>query len=95
MKKENAEEKLFSKLLNNDKDLISELTFKKLIDDPNSTIQIEILKIFADSSLKLPEAIIINKIFSPNDEIRAAAIKNFTIILEVHSISTIPASCSH
>ena len=75
--------KLFSKLLNNDKDLISELTFKKLIDDPNSTIQIEILKIFADSSLKLPEAIIIDKIFSPNDEIRAAAIKNLENLSKV------------
>ena len=75
--------KLFSKLLNNDKDLISELTFKKLMDDPNSTIQIEILKIFADSSLKLPEAIIIDKIFSPNDEIRAAAIKNMENLSKV------------
>jgi len=75
--------KLFSKLLNYDKDLILELDFQKLIDDPNSKIQIEILNILAESSIKIPENLIIDKIFSPNNEIRAAAIKNLATISKI------------
>ncbi|MFW9940003.1 MAG: hypothetical protein ACFFFT_03110 [Candidatus Thorarchaeota archaeon] len=68
--------KLLSKLLNYNSDLLLELDIQKLLDDPNSKIQIEILNILAESSIKLPENLIIDKIFSSNDEIRAAAIKN-------------------
>jgi len=75
--------KLFSRLLNRDKELIAELDIKKLIDDPNSKIQIEILKIFAESSLNLPETIFFDKIFSSNDEVRAIAIKNLNNLGEV------------
>jgi HEAT repeat protein len=70
--------KLFSRLLETDKALIMDLDIKKLLDDPNSKIQIEILKIFAESSLDLPETIIIDKIFSSDDEIRAIAIKSLS-----------------
>ncbi len=68
--------KLFSRLLKRNNDLISYLNIKKLIDDPHSKIQVEILNILAYSSYKIPIEIIIDKIFHVNNEISAAAIKN-------------------
>ncbi|MFX1425286.1 MAG: MFS transporter [Promethearchaeota archaeon] len=68
--------KLLSRLSKEDKDLISKIDYVKIMNDPNSKIQIEILDILANSSVSLPDNIIIDKIFNANDETRAAAIKN-------------------
>ncbi|MHA2282473.1 MAG: HEAT repeat domain-containing protein [Promethearchaeota archaeon] len=68
--------KLASRLIKNDRELINELKLKRLIYDPNSKIQIEVLKIFADSTFKIPDNIIIDKISHSNNEIRAVAIRN-------------------
>lgn len=68
--------KLFSRLLKGKTDLIQKVDFRKLLNDPNANIQIEILNILAESSTSLPDNIIIDKIFNANNEIRAAAIKN-------------------
>lgn len=69
--------KILSRLIkrNND-DLILDINIKKLINDPNSSIEVEILNLLADSSYILPIDIIIGKIFHVNHEISAAAIKN-------------------
>ncbi|MFX1301916.1 MAG: hypothetical protein ACFE9X_01020 [Promethearchaeota archaeon] len=68
--------KLFFRLLKRNNDLISYLNIKKLIDDPHSKIQAEILNIIAYSSYKIPIETLIDKIFHVNNEISAAAIKN-------------------
>ncbi|MHA2392884.1 MAG: MFS transporter [Promethearchaeota archaeon] len=67
---------LFSRLSKMNKELLEGFDFRNLINDPNSKIQIEILNTFAESSLKLPDSIIIEKIFHNDDEVRAAAIRN-------------------
>ena len=68
--------KLLSRLLTKNNDLLLNLNIKNLINDPNSRIQAEILNLLAESSLKLPIEILINKIYHTNNEISAAAIKN-------------------
>ncbi|MCK4779390.1 MAG: hypothetical protein KAT57_04345, partial [Candidatus Lokiarchaeota archaeon] len=68
--------KILSRLSVKNKDLILNLNTKKLINDPDSTIQVEILNLLAASSYKLPIDTIIDKIFHINNEISAAAIKN-------------------
>lgn len=68
--------KLISRLTQTNKEFLEGLDFKDFINDPNSKIQIEILNMFAESSLKLPENIIVEKIFHNDDDIRATAIKN-------------------
>jgi len=68
--------KLISRLLHLDNDFFSNLNLNNLINNPDSRIQVEILSIFAEYSLKIPVNIIIDKIFNSNNEISAAAIKN-------------------
>ncbi len=68
--------KIISRLLKKNKDLIFNLNIEKLINDPDNTIQVEILNLLADSSYILPINLIIDKIFHINNEISAAAIKN-------------------
>ncbi|MFX1596713.1 MAG: HEAT repeat domain-containing protein, partial [Promethearchaeota archaeon] len=68
--------KIFTKLLEKNNDLISTINIKKLVNDPNSKIEVEILNILAGSSYKLPIETLINKIFHINNEISAAAINN-------------------
>jgi len=68
--------KLLTRLFKINNDLVSKINIKKLINDPNSKIQVEVLKIFSEIPRKLPEDIIIEKIFHTNKEISAAAIKN-------------------
>ena len=68
--------KIISRLLKKNKDLILNLNIEKLINDPDNTIQVEILNLLADSSYILPIDLIIDKIFHINNEISAAAIKN-------------------
>jgi len=68
--------KVLSRLRGLKKDLPLNIDIKKLIDDPNSKIGVEILNLLADTSYELPIDIILDKIFHTNDEISAAAIKN-------------------
>ncbi|MFX0038196.1 MAG: HEAT repeat domain-containing protein [Promethearchaeota archaeon] len=58
------------------KKIFPNLNIKKLIDDPNSKIVVEIFNLLADNSYEIPVDIIIDKIFHVNNEISAAAIKN-------------------
>ena len=68
--------KVISRLSTKNKDLLLNLNINNLINDSNSRIQTEILKLIAESSLKIPVELIINKMFHTNKEISAAAIKN-------------------
>ncbi|MFX1348339.1 MAG: HEAT repeat domain-containing protein [Promethearchaeota archaeon] len=68
--------KIFKRLLKKNSDLILKLDINKLINDPNSRIQVEILNLLAESSYIIPIDTIIEKIFHINNEISAAAIKN-------------------
>ncbi|MFX1259560.1 MAG: hypothetical protein ACFFAN_17030, partial [Promethearchaeota archaeon] len=68
--------KLLSRLFEKKKGSITQLNLKELINDPNSKIQVEILKIIANSSYKLPTDIIIDKINHTNKEISSMAIKS-------------------
>ncbi|MFW9818519.1 MAG: sister chromatid cohesion protein PDS5 [Candidatus Thorarchaeota archaeon] len=68
------------KILRRSKSKINEdlfkLSVKKLINDPNSRIVVEVLNFLADRSYTLPIGTIIDKIFHKNNEISAAAINN-------------------
>ncbi|MHA2258045.1 MAG: HEAT repeat domain-containing protein [Promethearchaeota archaeon] len=68
--------KLLRRIFDKNDDIYLKLDIKKLINDSNSKIQIEILNLLSETSLKISGDIIIDKIFHKNDEIRAAAIKN-------------------
>ncbi|MFX1573093.1 MAG: HEAT repeat domain-containing protein [Promethearchaeota archaeon] len=68
--------KVISRLLDKNKDLIEYLNIIKLINDPNSKVQVEILKIISNSSLILPIEIIFDKINHSNKEISSIAIKS-------------------
>ena len=72
--------KLLARSLKKDSDLFSKINIKKLINDPNSKIQVELLNIFSEFPHKLPEDIIIEKVFHSNKEISAAAIKNLKFL---------------
>ncbi|MFX1461878.1 MAG: HEAT repeat domain-containing protein [Promethearchaeota archaeon] len=68
--------KILRILLEKNNDLISTINIKKLVNDPNSKIEVEILNILADYSYKLPIELLMSKIFHINNEISAAAINN-------------------
>lgn len=68
--------KILSRLIEKDNDLILQIDVKKLINDPNPKIGIEILNITASISYELPIAFIIDKIYHINNEFSAAALKN-------------------
>ena len=68
--------KLISRLIFLDNEFLSNLNLNNLINNPDSRIQVEILNLLSDYSLKIPVEIIIDKIFNSNNEISAAAIKN-------------------
>ena len=68
--------KLISKLIQQEEELILKLDIKKLIDDPDNKIQIEIFNVLEESTFPIPINIILNKISHPHREIRAAAIRN-------------------
>ena len=72
--------KLLARSLKKYSDLFSKINIKKLINYPNSKIQVELLNIFSEFPRKLPEDIIIEKIFHSNKEISAAAIKNLKFL---------------
>ncbi len=77
--------KLLTRLLKIDGDLVSKINIQKLINDPNSKVQVELLKIFSEIPHKLPDDIIIEKIFHTNKEISAAAIKNLKFLNRINS----------
>lgn len=68
--------KILSRLIENNIKLTSELNIKKLVNDPDSQVQVEALNILAISTVKIPFELINDKINHSNKEIRAAAIKN-------------------
>jgi len=68
--------RILKRLLKKNRDLILNVDIKKLINNSNSRIQVEILNLLAEISYILPIDIIIEKIFHINNEISAAAIKN-------------------
>jgi len=68
--------KILLRLNKAEKDLINNLNISELIEDPNSEIQIELLNIFAESSIPITAQTIISKLNNSNNKIRAAAIKN-------------------
>ncbi|MFX1444926.1 MAG: HEAT repeat domain-containing protein, partial [Promethearchaeota archaeon] len=68
--------KILSRLIENNVRLISKINLNKLVNDPDSQVQVEALNILAKSSEKIPLDLINNKISHSNREIRAAAIKN-------------------
>ncbi len=68
--------KILSRLIENNIKLTSELNIKKLVNDPDSQVQVEALNILALSTVIIPFELINDKINHSNKEIRAAAIKN-------------------
>ncbi|TFF94331.1 MAG: hypothetical protein EU544_04625, partial [Promethearchaeota archaeon] len=68
--------KLLAKLAETNEELLKDLELSKLVKDPDSKIQVEVLEILANSSIELPIEIILEKLNHTNREIRAAAIKN-------------------
>ncbi len=68
--------KLISRLVKNNNNLILYLNINKLVNDPDSNFQAEILNILAESSIVLPFEILVKKLNHSNRYIRAAAIKN-------------------
>ena len=68
--------KILSRLIENNIKLASKLNIKKLVNDPDSQVQVEALNILAISTVKIPFELINDKINHSNKEIRAAAIKN-------------------
>ncbi|MFW9971969.1 MAG: HEAT repeat domain-containing protein [Candidatus Odinarchaeota archaeon] len=68
--------KILSRLKNKINNILPHLRIRKLINDPNSKIVVEIFNILAYSSYEIPFDIIFDKIFHINNDISAAAIKN-------------------
>jgi HEAT repeat protein len=68
--------KIIKRLSYKQRELIQNLDLMKLLNDPNNTIQVEILNILSESSLDIPFEVYLNKIRHNNKDIRAAAIKN-------------------
>ncbi|MFX1287228.1 MAG: HEAT repeat domain-containing protein, partial [Promethearchaeota archaeon] len=68
--------KIIKRLSYKEKELMQKLDLLKLLNDPNNTIQVEILNLLSESSLDIPIEIFLNKIHHTNKDIRAAAIKN-------------------
>ena len=94
--------RILSRLIKINNNLISRLNLTKLLQEPDSQVQVEILKILAISSIKIPLDLINDKIDHSNREIRAAAIKNiknidienidFEIISKLKSLIKDPTS---
>ncbi|MFX0070863.1 MAG: hypothetical protein ACFFAO_07215 [Candidatus Hermodarchaeota archaeon] len=68
--------KIIHRLIRTDNDLISNINVNKLINDSNSQIQVEVLKILENSLISIPIDIILNKLNHYNENIRSAAIRN-------------------
>ncbi|NVM17823.1 MAG: HEAT repeat domain-containing protein [Candidatus Lokiarchaeota archaeon] len=68
--------KIIKRLSYIERGVIHNLDLLRLINDPNSTIQVELLNILAESSLDIPIEVYLDKINHRNKDIRAAAIRN-------------------
>ncbi len=68
--------KMLTKLIEIGKDSVQDINLMKLLNDPNSLIQIEILNLLSETKLSVKPEILLNKIHHPNQNIRAAAIRN-------------------
>ncbi len=75
--------KLLTRLLKKNSAIASKINFDNLVNDPNYQIQVELLNIFSEIPRKLPEEIILEKIFHSNKEISAAAIKNLKFLKNI------------
>jgi len=72
--------KIISRLIEYNKDLIQELNIQELLNNPDSNIQIELIKLLSKSSTTIPTEILIKKIGHNNKNIRATAIKHIKLI---------------
>jgi HEAT repeat protein len=68
--------KMLTKLINIGKDSVQDINLMKLLNDPNSLVQIEILNLLSETQLSVKPEILLSKINHPNQNIRAAAIRN-------------------
>lgn len=68
--------KILTRLISNNTDLLMNLNISKLVNDPDSNVQEETLKLLADSSTLVSSELLIDKLNHSNEYIRAAAIKN-------------------
>ena len=68
--------KLLTKLIKIEKDSVQNINLMKLLNDPSSFVQIEILNLLSETQLNVKPEILLNKIHHPNQNIRAAAIRN-------------------
>ncbi|TFG06111.1 MAG: hypothetical protein EU539_08540 [Promethearchaeota archaeon] len=73
--------KIYSRLINTKNASVSDLDLYKLINNPNSQFQVEILKIMEQNSISIPIDIIFDKLKDKNDDIRSAAIQNIKNIV--------------
>ena len=68
--------KILIRIAQKEKEVVRNFDLKKLLNDPNSAIQVELLDHLAESSLIIPIKTFLDKLNHTNKEIRAAAIKN-------------------
>ncbi len=68
--------KIIKRQFNIDQRAIQNFDLLRLINDPNSLVQVELLNILSESTLIIPIDVYLNKIFHRNKDIRAAAIRN-------------------
>ena len=79
--------KLLTRLMNIEKKPIQNIDLIKLLNDPNSLVQVETLDLLFESQLNVKPEILLNKIHHPNQYIRAAAIRNL-INLDLEKIDS-------
>ena len=68
--------KMLTKLIDIGKDSVQDINLMNLLNDPNSLVQTEIFNILSATQLNVKPEILLNKIHHPNQNIRAAAIRN-------------------
>ncbi len=68
--------KILIRIAQKEKEVVRNFDLMKLLNDPNSAIQVELLNLLSESSLNIPIATFLDKLNHTNKEIRAAAIKN-------------------
>ena len=64
--------KMLTKLIDIEKDSVQDINLMKLLNDPNSLVQIEILNLLSKTQLSVKPEILLSKINHPNQNIRAA-----------------------
>ena len=76
--------KIIKRLFHIERGAIQNVDLMRLINDPDSTIQAELLNIISESSLDIPIEVYLKKIHHKNKDIRAAAIRNMKNINAEH-----------